>query len=86
MDPPVFFGRYGMLGPDCKDAKALITKIGLADQWQIGKTQLFMRDDMYFALETARGSQMENSVKIIQGLLKVPQLRPSSSAVLLLQR
>jgi myosin heavy subunit len=69
MDDRMFFGRYSLLA-SASTAKDLIFKIGLKDQWQVGKTQFFMRDDMYFALETKRAGAMETSVKIIQGLLR----------------
>ena len=56
MDAAAFHSRYGVIDPSCKDGPSLITKIGTKDEWQIGKTKLFMRDQMYAGLEEKRGA------------------------------
>ena len=56
MDAAAFHSRYGVVDPSCKDGPSLITKIGTKDEWQIGKTKLFMRDQMYAGLEEKRGA------------------------------
>ena len=69
-NPPEFLERYGILAPGAKSAKEIAEKVGTQDQWQMGKTKLFMKDQMYFDLETKRGLVMEERVRTIQMFLK----------------
>lgn len=69
--PDDFFQRYTCLDDGAaKNAKDLAQKVGKADEWQMGKTMLFMKDEMYFGLETKRGLFMEERVRRIQGFLR----------------
>jgi myosin heavy subunit len=70
-DPADFYQRYTCLDDGAaKNAQELAQKIGTADQWQMGKTKLFMKDEMYFGLETKRGMFMEERVKRLQSFLR----------------
>jgi hypothetical protein len=68
-DPKAFMSRYGVLDEGCTDPKKLLEKIGLAGQWQIGKSMVFMKDDQFMNLETQRGMRLERSVVCIQRFL-----------------
>ena len=69
-DPALFMTRYKVLDEDCKDAKALLTKLGMAGKWQMGKTMVFMKDEQFLELETQRGLRLEKSVVTIQKFLR----------------
>ena len=70
-DPADFLDRYSILdNGKSKNAKALAEKIGAKGQWQMGKTKLFMKDQMYFDLETKRGMVMEERCRVIQRFLR----------------
>ena len=68
--PEDFMERYSILDESVKDPKALASKVGLKDQWQMGLTMMFMKDEMFFHMETQRGLRLEKSVLIIQGFMK----------------
>ena len=53
--PEVFFARYSVLDDACKDHKGILDKLGTKGQWQLGKTFVFMKDEMFMNLETQRG-------------------------------
>lgn len=65
-----FVGRYRLL-LDCADnhwpsSKELALHAGIEGEWQIGKTMVFMRDQMYNHLESERAKVMASRVRVMQ--------------------
>eukprot|EP01047_Picozoa_sp_COSAG01_P016406 COSAG01_NODE_840_length_13184_cov_18.465724_5_plen_1561_part_00 len=68
--PEVFFARYKVLDEAQKDSKALLTSCNKPGLWQVGKTMIFMKDEMYMWLETQRGLRLEKSVVLLQAFMR----------------
>ena len=87
-NPDDFVARYKVLDESCTTSKAICDKfkgqeqktgapMDMTGKWQIGKSMVFMKDEMFTELENARGRRLEKSVILLQGFLRAESARMS---------
>lgn len=74
-----FKGKYKLLMPEVDagqlSSRAICEAHGMAGEWQIGTTMVFMRDMMYKSMESKRAQAMHQNVRMLQAWVREELVR-----------